>query len=100
MTKKQTPADVVNDLVKKIPAPRAKKTAPPIIQEVAKTPEKAKVGRKNHRQDGVEYVRISPAIPEALKEEMDIAIKSNLRKKYPTIDTFVEAAIRLLLSKQ
>jgi len=100
MTKKQTQNAEVQDLLKKIPATRAKKSPAPIIQEVAQAKEKAKTGRKNHRQEGVEYVRISPAIPELLKEEMDIAIKSNLRKRYPTIDTFVEAAIRLLLSKQ
>jgi len=47
----------------------------------------------------VEYVRISPAIPEDLKEQMDIAIKSTLKNSYPTIDTFVEQAIRVFLSK-
>jgi len=100
MTKKQTQNAEVKDLLQKIPATSTKRSSAPVIQEVAQAKEKTKTGRKNHRQEGVEYVRISPAIPELLKEEMDIAIKSNLRKRYPTIDTFVEAAIKLLLSKQ
>jgi hypothetical protein len=98
MTKKAQNAEV-KDLLQKIPTTRAKKA---LLQSFRKWHKygKTETGRKNHRQEGVEYVRISPAIPELLKEEMDIAIKSHLRKKYPTIDTFVEASIRLLLSKQ
>jgi hypothetical protein len=42
---------------------------------------------------------LSPAIPVDLKIEMDVAIKSKFRDVYPTIDTFVEAAIRDFLKK-
>lgn len=91
--------DDIKNLLGKIPSANKSK-ANPIIQEIAQTEEKKKTGRKNHRKEGVKYVRISPAIPEELKEEMDIAIKSKLKNRYPTIDTFVEEAIRVLLSKQ
>lgn len=91
--------DAVKDLLDKLPAKTRKSTAP-LIQEAVPFEEGKKVGRKNHRREGVSYVRISPAIPEALKEEMDIAIKSTLKNRYPTIDTFVEAAISVFLSKQ
>ncbi len=90
----------IKDLLGKIPSVKDKTSSAPIIQEVAQIEETKKVGRKNHRKEGVNYVRISPAIPEELKEEMDIAIKSHLKNRYPTIDTFVEQAIRVFLSKQ
>jgi hypothetical protein len=69
---------------------------PPIIQEAKP---RAKVGRKMRRQEGINYVRISPAIPEDLKIEMDVAIKTRFRGSYPTIDTFIEQAVRELLGK-
>jgi hypothetical protein len=73
-------------------------TAAP-LQEIAQVKEVKKTGRKSHRVEGVEYVRISPAIPTDLKQEMDVAIKTNLRDSYPTIDTVVEAALRLFLKE-
>lgn len=98
MTKTTQKNADIDTLLGKIPA-KNQKTAP-IIQEVAQTEDKPKTGRKNHRKEGVHYVRISPAIPEDLKMAMDIAIKSTLKHRYPTIDTFVEEAIRVFLSKQ
>jgi hypothetical protein len=96
-----TKNDDVKNLLGKLPAKKEATKTPPIIQEVVEqtTPEKAKVGRKKHRKDDVNYVRISPAIPEDLKMQMDIAIKSTLKNRYPTIDTFVEEAIRQLLAQ-
>ncbi len=91
--------DDIKNLLGKIPSANTKKSNP-VIQEIAQTEEKKKAGRKNHRKEGVSYVRISPAIPEELKMKMDIAIKSTLKNSYPTIDTFVEEAIRAFLSKQ
>jgi hypothetical protein len=91
--------DDIKNLLGKIPSANNKKSNP-IIQEVAQTEEKKKTGRKNHRKEGVNYVRISPAIPEELKIEMDIAIKSTLKNSYPTIDTFIEEAIRYFLANQ
>jgi hypothetical protein len=91
--------DDIKNLLGKIPSANNKKSNP-VIQEIAQTEEKKKTGRKNHKKEGVNYVRISPAIPEELKIEMDIAIKSTLKNHYPTIDTFVEEAIRAFLSKQ
>ncbi len=98
MTKTTQQNANIDTLLGKIPA-KNPKTAP-IIQEVAPEENKPKTGRRNHRKTGVNYVRISPAIPEDLKVEMDIAIKSTLKHRYPTIDTFVEEAIRVFLSKQ
>ena len=94
-----TKKDDIKDLLGKIPSANNQKNTPPIIQEAVQAKEKQKVGRRNHRKEGVRYVRISPAIPEELKEQMDIAIKSHLKNRCPTIDTFVEEAIRLFLSK-
>jgi hypothetical protein len=91
--------DDIKNLLGKIPSANKSKINP-IIQEIAQTEEKKKTGRKNHRKEGITYVRISPAIPEELKEEMDIAIKSTLKNRYPTIDTFIEEAIRSFLAKQ
>ena len=91
--------DDVKNLLGKISAKTEATKTSPIIQEITHTEEK-KVGRKKHRKEGVNYVRISPAIPEDLKERMDVAIKSNLKNRFPTIDTFVEEAIRVFLSKQ
>jgi hypothetical protein len=76
-----------------------KSTPAPVVQEVKQRTEPKKAGRKNHRLEGVEYVRISPAIPQDLKLEMDVAMKTT-HKETPTIDTFVTEAIRLLLSKK
>jgi len=72
------------------------KVPPPIIQEAKP---QAKPGRKMRRREGVKYVRISPAIPEDLKIDMDVAIKSRLREDCPTIDTFIERAVRELLER-
>jgi hypothetical protein len=94
----QKNADIGN-LLERIPTAKNQKTAP-VIQEVAQTEKKPKIGRKKHLKEDVNYVRISPAIPEDLKEQMDIAIKSTLKNSFPTIDTFVEEAIRVFLSKQ
>lgn len=47
----------------------------------------------------MKYVRISPAIPGDLKVGMDVAIKTRFRDSCPTIDTFVERAVRELPSK-
>lgn len=80
----------------KLSAPKPAAESKPIIQE---DKPRAKVGRKMRRQEGVDYVRISPAIPEALKIEMDVAIRTRFRDRYPTIDTFVEQAVRDLLGK-
>jgi hypothetical protein len=98
MTKTTQNNAAINDLLGKIPSAKNQKNAH-IIQEVVQPTERTKIGRKSHRKEGVEYVRISPAIPEDLKEQMDIAIKSTLKNSYPTIDTFVEQAIRAFLSK-
>lgn len=69
------------------------KTAP-IVQEIQI---EKKVGRKKHRIDGVNYSRISAGIPEHLKLELDVAIKTT-HKDFPTIDTFVAEAVRVFLS--
>lgn len=67
-----------------------------VVQEIKpKTPPK-KTGRKNHRVEGVEYVRISPAIPKELKIEMEVAMRTT-HKECPTIDTFVTEAVRVFL---
>lgn len=91
--------EAINDLLGKIPSSKNEKQNA-IVQEIVKTEEKKKTGRKNHRKEGINYVRISPAIPEELKIEMDVAIKSKLKNSYPTIDTFIEEAIRSFLAKQ
>ena len=90
--------DQVQNLLGKISAKKEATKTSPIIQEITHTEEK-KIGRKKHRQEGVSYVRISPAIPEDLKMQMDIAIKSTLKNQCPTIDTFVEQAIRAFLAQ-
>jgi hypothetical protein len=90
--------DEIKDLLGKIPSANKSKSTP-IIQEITPPEEKKKTGRKKHRKEGINYVRISPAIPEELKMEMDIAIKSRLKNLYPTIDTFVEEAIRAFLKQ-
>lgn len=73
------------------------KTLAPVVQKVTRIEEPKKAGRKNHRMEGVEYVRLSPAIPQALKDELDIAIRTT-HKAYPTIDTFVTEAVRVFLA--
>jgi hypothetical protein len=78
------------------PAAESREEAPPAPQEAAP---RRKAGRKMRRLEGVKYVRISPAIPEDLKIEMDVAIKTRFRDKHPTIDTFVEQAVREFLGK-
>jgi hypothetical protein len=88
--------DTVRSLLDKLPMNTVQTENPPIIQEAKP---RAKMGRKMHRQEGIKYVRISPAIPEDLKIEMDVAIKTRFRDSYPTIDTFVEQAVRELLGK-
>lgn len=89
-------ADKLRSLLDKLPVTTTQSENPPIIQEAKP---RAKVGRKMHRQEGIKYVRISPAIPEDLKIQMDVAIKTRFRDSYPTIDTFIELAVRDLLSK-
>jgi hypothetical protein len=69
------------------------KTAP-VVQEIQIT---KKTGRKKHRIEGVEYARLSAGIPEYLKLELDVAIKTT-HKDFPTIDTFVAEAVRVFLS--
>ena len=96
-TQKTDKADAVRSLLAKLPTNSVTPERKPIIQEIAK--EKGKTGRKMHRKEDVTYVRLSPAIPVDLKIEMDVAIKSKFRDVYPTIDTFVEAAIRDFLKK-
>jgi hypothetical protein len=88
--------DTVRSLLDKLPMSTVQTENPPIIQEAKP---RAKMGRKMHRQEGIKYVRLSPAIPEDLKIEMDVAIKTRFRDSYPTIDTFVEQAVRELLGK-
>lgn len=89
--------DTVRSLLDKLPMNAVQTENQPIIQEAKP---RAKVGRKMRRQEGVKYVRISPAIPEDLKIEMDVAIKTRFRDSYPTIDTFIEQAVRELLGKR
>jgi hypothetical protein len=88
--------DKVRSLLQKLPVNTAQAENPPVIQEAKP---RAKVGRKMRRQEGVKYVRISPAIPEDLKIAMDVAIKTRFRDKHPTIDTFIEQAVREFLGK-
>jgi hypothetical protein len=88
--------DKVRSLLQKLPVNTIQAENPPVIQEAKP---RAKVGRKMQRQEGVKYVRISPAIPEDLKIAMDVAIKTQFRDKYPTIDTFIEQAVREFLGK-
>jgi hypothetical protein len=71
----------------------------PVVQEVTKRVLPKKVGRKNHKTEGVEYVRLSPAIPKDLKIEMEVAMRTTHRE-CPTIDTFVTEAIRSFLAKK
>lgn len=74
------------------------KTAPaPVVQVLKQRTEPKRVGRKNHRLEGVEYVRISPAIPQALKLEMEVAMRTT-HKETPTIDTFITEAVRAWLA--
>jgi hypothetical protein len=88
--------DKVKSLLEKLPVNTLQAESLPIIQEAKPKP---KLGRKMHRQEGIKYVRISPAIPEDLKIEMDVAIKTKFRDTHPTIDTFIERAVRELLAK-
>lgn len=90
-------SDKVRSLLQKLPVNTSPTENPPVIQEAAKP--RGKVGRKMHRREDIKYVRISPAIPEDLKIAMDIAIKTHFRTSHPTIDTFIEQAIRELLAK-
>ena len=73
------------------------KAPAPVVQKVSKIEAPKKIGRKNHRMEGVEYVRLSPAIPMALKLEMEVAMRTT-HKAYPTIDTFIAEAVRALLA--
>lgn len=93
-TTRSKKSDKVRNLLDKLPVNTAQAESPPIIQEAKSRP---KLGRKMHRQEGIKYVRISPAIPEDLKIEMDVAIKTRFRGSHPTIDTFIERAVRDLL---
>lgn len=62
-------------------------------------------GRPKKLKVGVEYFKMSPRIPVALKEELDVALS---RKKFrdadglpiTTVDTIVELALTRLLIKQ
>lgn len=74
-----------------------KTTPAPVVQVVKQRTEPKRVGRKNHRLEGVEYVRISPAIPQALKLEMEVAMRTT-HKETPTIDTFITEAVRAWLA--
>lgn len=74
-----------------------KATPAPVVQVVKQRAEPKRAGRKNHRLEGVEYVRISPAIPQALKLEMEVAMRTT-HKETPTIDTFITEAVRALLA--
>jgi len=96
MTTKDSQKDKVRALLGKIPAAEAGRR-PPVIQEVAKP--KEKTGRKKHRPEGVKYARLSGGIPEELKIQMEVAIKTTLRDTYPTMEAFIEAAVRELLRK-
>lgn len=93
---KEKDADKVRSLLRKLPVNPAQTESPPVIQEAKP---RTKLGRKMHRREGVKYVRISPAIPEDLKIEMDVAIKTRFRGSHPTIDAFVEQAVREFLGK-
>jgi hypothetical protein len=73
-----------------------KATPAPVIQEVMPRTEPKRAGRKSHRMEGVEYVRISPAIPLELKLKMEVAMRTT-HKETPTIDTFITEAVRNLL---
>lgn len=75
----------------------AEKVPEPVRQKVSKVEAPKKVGRKNHRREGVEYARLSPAIPLDLKHEMEVAMRTT-HKAYPTIDTFIEHAVQLALA--
>lgn len=88
--------DQVRSLLRKLPVNQAQAESPPLIQEAKP---RAKLGRKMCRREGERYVRISPAIPEDLKIEMDVAIKTRFRASLPTIDTFIEQAVRDFLGK-
>jgi hypothetical protein len=74
-----------------------KTTPAPVVQVVKQRTDPKRVGRKNHRLEGVEYVRISPAIPQALKLEMEVAMRTT-HKETPTIDTFITEAVRAWLA--
>jgi len=97
MAKKTNAAEQVRSLLDKLPAAQAAGDNPPLIQEAKP---RQRPGRKMRRQEGVRYVRISPALPEDLKIALDVAIKSRFRDTYPTIDTFIEQAVREMLAKQ
>jgi hypothetical protein len=88
--------DKVRSLLGKLPVKKNPSEPPDLIQEAKPM---AKLGRKTYRLEGVKYVRISPALPESLKIEMDVAIKTRFRDSCPTIDTFVEQAVREFLGK-
>jgi hypothetical protein len=96
MATKPKNAEQVRSLLDKLSASEGAAAAPPVIQEAKP---RGKPGRKMRRREGVKHVRISPAIPEDLKIEMDVAIKTRFREDCPTIDTFIERAVRELLAK-
>lgn len=88
------------DTLGKLSSKTEGKQAPaPVIQEVKPRQEPKRAGRKNHRLAGVEYVRISPAIPLALKLEMEVAMRTT-HKETPTIDTFIAEAVQALLASK
>jgi hypothetical protein len=97
MTAKNPKNAMLATLAKLSPPEKKEKANRPIIQEVAQIEPPKKAGRKNHKLEGVEYVRISPALPVELKTEMDVAIRTT-HKDYPTIDTFVAEAVRVFLA--
>ncbi|KXW57136.1 hypothetical protein FEMY_23420 [Ferrovum myxofaciens] len=49
---------------------------------------------------GVQSVKVSPAIPLALKRKVDMALAEPLADEFPTLNDFAAAAFRLLLESR
>jgi hypothetical protein len=96
---KQTQKDLMLATLGKLSNAGGEKVPEPVRQKVSKVEAPKKVGRKNHRMEGVEYARLSPAIPMELKLEMEVAMRTT-HKAYPTIDTFITHAVQALLASK
>ena len=69
-----------------------------IIQEVRSI---RKIGRPMSASTaGVRSVKVSPAIPLALKRKVDMALAEPLADEFPTLNYFAVAAFRILLESR
>jgi len=79
------------------PAPHLE--APRIIVQEARPARR--MGRpKSSSTANVPSVKVSPAIPVALKRKVDLALADALADEFPTFNDFAAAAFRLLLQSR